>query len=117
VGVRDKFRGLRTGTQEIEQGRLSTHYAGLGATSIADAPLRTRTRVAGEMTSIRVVPRAGSPSLEVSVNDGTGLAVAVFTGRRTIPGVTPGKGIVLDGVARQDHNRIVLLNPAYELLG
>jgi len=117
MGVRDKFRGLRVGTQEIEQGRLTKRYDGRGATTIAEAPLRVKTRVAGEITSIRVVPRAGSPSLEVSVNDGTGLAVAVFTGRRMIPGVNPGKGVVLDGVARQDRNRIVLLNPAYELLG
>ena len=116
MGVRDKLKGLRAGTQEIEQGRLTNRYAGRGATSIAEAPLRVRTKIAGEITSIRVVPRAGSPSLEVSVNDGSGLAIAIFTGRRAIPGITPGKGIALDGVARQDRNRIILLNPLYELL-
>ncbi|MCU1485768.1 MAG: ATP-dependent helicase RecG [Actinomycetia bacterium] len=116
MGVRDRLRNLTAGTQEIEQGRLSGRYAGLGATSIADAPLRIKTKVAGEITSIRVVPRAGSPSLEVTVNDGTALAVAIFTGRRNIPGVNPGKGIVLDGVARQERKRILLLNPAYQLL-
>ncbi|MCU1377571.1 MAG: ATP-dependent helicase RecG [Acidimicrobiales bacterium] len=116
MSVRDKLRKLTAGTQEIEQGRLAGRYAGIGATCIADAPLRVRTRVAGEITSIRVVPRAGSPSLEVTVNDGTGLAVAVFTGRTTIPGVNPSKGIALDGVARQDRRRILLMNPAYQLL-
>jgi hypothetical protein len=117
MGVRDKLRGLRADTQEIERDRLAHRYAGKGDTSIADAPLRQRTKIAGEVTSIRVVPRAGSPSLEVSVNDGTGLAVAVFTGRRNIPGIGPSKGLVLHGVARQERNRIVLLNPAYQLLG
>jgi hypothetical protein len=117
VGVRDRLRNLTAGTQEIEQDRLATRYAGVAATTIADAPLRVRTTVGGEITSIRVVPRAGSPSLEVTVNDGTGLAVAVFTGRTAIPGIKPGKGIVLDGVARQDRKRILLLNPAYQLLG
>jgi hypothetical protein len=117
MGVRDRFRGLRADTQEIEKGRLGVRYAGLGATTIADAPLRQRTKIAGEVTSIRVVPRAGSPSLEVNINDGTGIAVAVFTGRRHIPGIGPSKGLVLDGVARQERNRIVLLNPAYQLLG
>ncbi len=43
-------------------------------------------------------------------------AVAVFTGRRSIAGVQPGKGVALDGVARQDRNRILFLNPAYQLL-
>jgi hypothetical protein len=116
MGLRDRVRGLRAGTQEIEQDRLAHRYEGRGATTIAEAPLRQRTRVAGEVTSIRVVPRAGSPSLEVNVNDGTGRAVAIFTGRRGIPGLTPSRGVVLDGVARQERGRIVFLNPAYELL-
>lgn len=117
MGMRDKLRGLRADTQEIEKGRLGVRYAGIGATTIAEAPLRRRTTIAGEITSIRVVPHAGSPWLELSVNDGTGLAVAVFTGRRDIPGLGPSKGVVLDGVARQERNHIVLLNPAYRLLG
>ena len=107
---------LRAGTVEIEQERLTNRYAGRAETTIADAPLRERTRIAGEITSIRVVPRAGSPSLEVSVNDGTGLAVAVFTGRRHIPGITPSRGVLLEGVPRQERNRIMLLNPTYTLL-
>jgi hypothetical protein len=117
MGVRDRLRNLTVGTPEIEKGRLTDRYLGIGATTIADAPLRVRTRVAGEITSIRVVPRAGSPSLEVTVSDGSGLAVAVFTGRTAIPGVNPSRGIALEGVARQEHKRIMFLNPAYQLLG
>lgn len=116
MGIRDRLRKLGTDTQVLEQDRLGGRYAGLGDTTIADSPLRRRTTLAGEMTSIRVVPRAGSPTLEVNVNDGTGIAVAIFTGRRSIPGITPGKGIVLEGVARKERNRIVLLNPGYRLL-
>jgi hypothetical protein len=116
MGLRDRIRKIGIDTTEIEGERLANRYAGLGDTSIADAPLRRRTRIAGEITSIRVVPRAGSPSLEVTVNDGSGtLAIAVFTGRRAIPGITPSRGIVLDGVARKERARIILLNPAYEL--
>lgn len=115
--LRDRLQRLRADTVEIEQGRLAQRYVGKADTSIADAPLRQRTRIAGEITSIRVVPRAGCPSLEVSVNDGTGLAVAVFTGRRQIPGITPSRGVLLEGVPRQERNRIMLLNPSYTLLG
>jgi hypothetical protein len=111
-----KQRALTADTKVIEQGRLSGRYAGVAATSIAEAPLRTPMKVAGEITGMRVVPRAGSPSLEVTVNDGTGLAIAVFTGRTTIPGVQPGKGVVLEGVARQEGTRLLLLNPTYQLL-
>jgi len=116
MALRDRISRLRADTVVIEQERLGKRYAGRADTTIADAPLRERTRIAGEITSIRVVPRAGSPSLEVSVNDGTGLAVAVFTGRRHIPGITPSRGVVLEGVPRQERNRIMLLNPSYTLL-
>ena len=117
MGLRDRIRKLGADTVEFEHERLAQRYTGIGDAPIADAPLRQRTRLAGEITSIRVVPRAGSPSLEVTVNDGSGaLAIAVFTGRRAIPGITPSRGVVLDGVARQERNRILLLNPAYELL-
>ena len=116
MGLRDKLRNLGSDTQVMEKDRLANRYAGVCDCTIGEAPLRVRTRVAGEITSIRVVPRAGSPSLEVNVNDGTGLAVAIFTGRRSIPGVTPGKGIALEGVARAQRNHKVLLNPAYTLI-
>lgn len=116
MGLRDRLRKLGAETHVLEQDRLGDRYRGLGDTTIAEAPLRRRTTLAGEMTSIRVVPRAGSPSLEVNVNDGTGVAVAIFTGRRSIPGITPGKGVVLEGVARKEKTRIVLLNPGYRLL-
>jgi hypothetical protein len=116
MGLRDRFRKLGADTVVIESERLSHRYEGVGDTPIAEAPLRERTRLAGEITSIRVVPRAGSPSLEVTVNDGSGtVAVAVFTGRRSIPGITPSRGIVLDGVARRERARLILLNPAYTL--
>jgi hypothetical protein len=116
MGLRDRIRKIGADTVEIESERLANRYAGLGDTSIAEATLRQRTRLAGEITSIRVVPRAGSPSLEVTVNDGSGtVAVAIFTGRRSIPGVIPSRGVVLDGVARKERSRVVLLNPAYEL--
>lgn len=116
MGLRDRLRKLGTPTPELHKEHLGARYAGMAATTIADAPLRTRTSVAGEITSIRVVPRAGSPSLEVNVNDGTGIAVGIFTGRRAIAGIHAGRGVVLEGVARRERNRLVLLNPAYRLL-
>ena len=64
---------------------------------ITDAPLRVRVRIGGEVQGLQVVPRAGSPSLEVTISDGTGRAVAVFTGRKKLPGVDPGRRVVLEG--------------------
>lgn len=102
--------------EDIEADRLRRRTADFEVTPIAEAPLRTPTVVVGEVHSVRVVPRAGSPTLEVTIDDGSGRAVAVFTGRRRLGGVGGGRRIVLEGVARQEHGRLVILNPAYTIV-
>jgi len=117
VGIRDRAR-RRFGAPvaELDRMRLEDRYCGLGVGRVSEAPLREPCRLAGEVQGLRVVPRAGSPSLEVTVSDGSGRAVAVFLGRRQLAGLVPGRGVVLEGVARKEGNRTVLLNPAYTLL-
>lgn len=87
-----------------------------GATPIASVSDRQHVRIGGEVQSVQVIPRSGAPSLEVSVHDGTGPAVARFTGRRAIGGVSPGRRLVLEGLAREELGHVVLLNPSYTLL-
>ena len=65
---------------------------------------------------MRTVPRSGVPSLEIVVCDGTGDAVAVFTGRRAVGGLEHGRGVLIEGVAHDERGRRVILNPAYTLL-
>lgn len=107
---------LTLSVAELDQARLQDRYAGLGLTPIADAPLRTPIRIGGEARGSRVVPRGGSTVLEVTIGDGTGEAVAMFSGRRAIRGLGPGRGVLLEGVARSRDGRLILLNPAYTLL-
>jgi RecG-like helicase len=73
-------------------------------------------RVVGEVTSVRVVPRAGAPCLEVTVNDGHGQVTAVFFGRKKLAGLNPGRRLVVEGVVASAHQRYFLFNPVYELL-
>jgi hypothetical protein len=42
--------------------------------------------------------------------------VAVFTGRRYVAGLEHNRAVVLEGVARSERGRLVLMNPAYTLL-
>jgi hypothetical protein len=107
---------LAPSTAELDKSRLQDRYSGLDVTSICNVELRRPARLGGEVQGLRVVPRAGSPTLEVTVTDGSGRAVAVFLGRRTLPGVTPGRGLVIEGVPRKQGGRTVLVNPAYTLL-
>jgi len=117
MGLRDLKKRFTATTEEVNQVRLQGRFAGVDVTPIADTVPRTPARLVGEVAAMQVVPRAGSPSLEVTVDDGSGRAVAVFTGRRRIAGVDPGRAILLEGVCRREGGRLLLLNPAYTLLG
>ena len=116
MGIKDLARRLTASVQELDKARLQERYCGVDRVDIATAPMREPIRLGGEITALQVVPRAGSPSLEVTVSDGTGKATAVFTGRRRLAGLEPGRGLLLEGVARAEGKRIMLLNPAYTLL-
>lgn len=118
MALRKALKGLRSTTDDLHRARLAGRFDNdqLGTIPIAGCPCRVPIRIAGEVARMRVVPRAGSPSLEVTVDDGTGRALVIFTGRRRIAGIEPGRSIVLEGTARDAHNRAVLMNPTYTLL-
>jgi RecG-like helicase len=77
---------------------------------------RALARVAGEVQSVRIVPRAGAPSLEVAVTDGRGQVTAVFFGRRKLAGLSPGRKLLVEGVVSSQGGRRFMYNPVYELL-
>ena len=73
-------------------------------------------KVVGEVSSVRIVPRAGAPSLEVGITDGRGVVTAVFFGRKKLAGLTPGRRLVVEGMVAPLGNRAFMYNPVYELL-
>lgn len=107
---------LTQSINDIEGERLQDRFKDLGVQPISTAPTRTHVLIAGEVQGLQVVPRAGSPSLEVTISDGSGRAVAVFTGRRRIGGVDPGRRLLIEGVGRTERGRLILVNPAYTIV-
>jgi hypothetical protein len=107
---------LGQSTEELHEQTLSDRYEAMGLEPIAGVPRRARVRIGGEVQGLQVVARAGSPSLEVTVSDGTGRAVAVFTGRRRLGGIDPGRTVLFEGVGRDERGRLLLVNPAYTLM-
>ena len=116
MGLRDLKKRLTASVKEIDDQRLQERFHGLDITAMSDLRSRQPVRVGGEITRMRTLPRSGVPAVEITVNDGTGSAVAVFTGRRHLGGVEHNRAIVLEGVAHDEHGKHVLLNPAYTLL-
>lgn len=116
VALRDVVKRLTTSTEEIDRNKRSARRSALGATPIDQIVDRQFVELAGEVQSVRIVPRAGAPALDVLIDDGHGLALAVFFGRRSIAGVHAGRTLRISGRASLRSGRARLINPAYELL-
>ena len=115
MALKKAVKRLRTPVEELDRQRLVEFTDHLHCTLTTEIPLRTQVRVGGEVRSVRVVPRAGAPALEVTVSDGRGTATAVFLGRNKIVGVAPGRHIAVEGVAGRVGNRLLIFNPLYTL--
>jgi len=117
VALGKAMKRLTKPVDELDREALGAYCDGLGVTSMDHITPRTPTRVAGEIRAVRIVPRAGASAVEVTVSDGRGSVVGVFLGRRKIPGMSPGRRVLLGGVAGKDGKRYLVYNPEYQLLG
>jgi DNA/RNA endonuclease YhcR with UshA esterase domain len=98
---------------EARELRQDTRKAGLIA--ISDVTLREKVTVQGTLKTVTLRPRGGVPALEAELHDGTGSIVVIWLGRRRISGITPGRGIRVEGrIGLQDGERI-MFNPRYSL--
>jgi RecG-like helicase len=88
-----------------------------GATRVADAPMRSRVKIAGVVRRITVRPVEGNESLEALISDGTGEVEVVWMGRRSIPGLSLGTRVVVDGVIGALRGRQRMVNPTFEFSG
>ena len=116
MGLRDAVRRLTKPPEDLDRERLAEWCSHVGAVPIDEVVPRQRARVAGEVTAVRVVPRAGSPALEVTVDDGRRRITAVFLGRRRIGGMTNGRRLIIEGMAAREGRVLAIVNPEYELL-
>lgn len=116
MGLRDLKKRLTSTVEELDDQRLHERFHGLDLTELAQVVPRQPTRIGGEVVRMRIQPRSGVPAVEVTVSDGTGTAIAVFTGRRRLAGLEQGRAVLLEGVPFLEHGRMTLLNPAYTLL-
>ena len=100
---RDEARDLRKDTRKA------------GLVSISDAPDRQHVIVQGTLKTVTLRPRGGVPALEAELYDGTGSINLIWLGRRRIGGVSPGRGIRVEGrIGVQDGVRLIY-NPRYFL--
>jgi amino acid transporter len=97
---------------EVEELTKST---GLRCPPIAESQHRDRVQLAGTLRAVTTRPRGGSLTMEAELWDGTGRVNLIWLGRRDIPGVQPGRRIVVHGRLTSLHGERTIYNPSYEL--
>jgi hypothetical protein len=101
---------------DADRESLAQYCDALGAAHLDELPFRVPVRFAGEITAVRIVPRAGADALEVTVSDGRASVVLVFLGRRRIAAMSPGRRIMADGVVVARGPERLVYNPWYTFL-
>jgi hypothetical protein len=115
VALRKFVERITKPTDEVDREKLTTWCVVQGATPISEVQPRRPVFVAGEVRSVRIVPRAGADALEATVTDGRSSITAVFLGRRRIRGLSPGRRVTLEGVISPSEERY-MFNPVYTLV-
>lgn len=87
-----------------------------GTTRIAEAPLRTPVRLAGEVRIVTVRTDTSSPDFEALISDGTGEVRLRWLGVDSIRGVIPGTRVVVEGTLGEEDGQRLMIDPSYELL-
>lgn len=116
MALRKMVDRLRTPVEELDRRALESFCSDLGCVPLDEVESRTRVRAAGEVRTVRIVPRSGADAVEAIISDGRGSITAVFLGRRRIAGITPGRKLVVEGMATDDGDQTAIFNPEYELL-
>jgi RecG-like helicase len=118
VGAFSRFLGR---FRESDEDRLATEIAEWAGQipdtlRIAEITLRKRVKVAGIVRRITVRPVEGFEALEVVLWDGTGDVTARWLGRRSIPGLSLGSRLVVEGVVGQEQHELRMVNPTFEFV-
>ena len=82
---------------------------------IADCRSREVVDIAGTLRHVTLRPRGSTPAMEAELWDGTGRVLLVWLGRRDIPGIEPGRKLIVHGRLASVKGDRAIYNPAYEL--
>lgn len=107
---------LASSNAELESEELQKNVRDAGAVPIRTCEDRQLVSLTGTVSTVTIHPRGGHPGLEVELRDGSGAVTLVWLGRRQIPGIDPGRSIVVSGRISCHDGRRLIYNPKYELL-
>jgi amino acid transporter len=109
------LRRLTAGREALHAEDVQAEINEINAQPIGECGDRQVADVAGVLRSVTLRPRGPSLTMEADLWDGTGHVTLVWLGRRNIPGVQPGRRIVVHGRVARIKGERTIYNPLYEL--
>ena len=106
---------LAASPAELEANELDQERKVNGCQQIEQLADRQVVTVYGHLKSVTLAPRAGTPTIEAALYDGSGVVTLVWLGRRKIAGIRPGANLVARGRVSCHDGRRASYNPRYEL--
>jgi amino acid transporter len=109
---------LSTSREELQAAEMQaeiTQAALPGCIPIAQTKHREVVDVTGTLRTVTLRPRGPSLTMEADLWDGTGNITLVWLGRRDIPGIEPGRRILVHGRLAEIKGEPTIFNPQYEL--
>ena len=86
-----------------------------GARRASDCCRGDEVTMLGRLRSVEMAPRCNGASMEAEFFDGTDIVTLVWIGQRRIPGIEPGKRVMVRGRVGEREGGKVIYNPYYEL--
>jgi RecG-like helicase len=112
---RRALKRLSATADEMDADELEHERLMKGCNQIQTLADREYVTVYGNIKNVSLAPRAGTPTLEATLYDGSGTLTLVWLGRRKIVGVKPGVAMKAVGRVSCADGRRVIFNPRYEL--
>jgi hypothetical protein len=115
TGLRRFFDRLTATEAELDAEQLQRDSAKCGAVPAQECRRGQVVSVSGRLRTVAYTPRTNLPTLEADLYDGSDVVTLVFLGRRSIPGIEPGRQLTARGRIAVRDDRKVIFNPYYEL--
>jgi len=112
------YRKFTATTAQLESEELQNHFGTLREPQtqrINQCLPGARIEVVGTVRSISLYPSLTTPSLQIELYDGSGVVTVIWMGRRTIPGIVPGRAMKVCGRLTCNTESPTIYNPKYEL--
>jgi RecG-like helicase len=110
-------RRLTEDLEQLDAEEMAETSQASGAQRACDCSRGEEVTMLGRLRSVEACPKSGNASIEAEFFDGTEQIKLVWIGRRRIPGIEPGKTLLVRGRVGERDGQKVIFNPYYELRG